>query len=351
MKNETVALLEIGGSHDECLLTQFHALKSVNKRIVFITTQDIMDRNPAFSEYIDILYILDQNELEARFKVAKKIKELLKKEHVSKVVMNTAHGNIMRNLALICLFNKMEFLGVMHTIIKLEGSFTQKVISWKVKKYFLLSQFLQEKARAMSKLSFGSFYPIRFDVKNEVVEKVQGRIVIIGGLENRRKDLLGFVDMLQNVKGDYEFIFLGKSDPNHDEVIAFKNKLSEKGMSEKVKLYDSFVSNEEFAKTVQSCEAILPLVHPETPSAQEYFKRQISGAMTVAFGYKKPLLIHEAYQHIEEMQVASVYYSQEHFSEVLSNRENLNEREEAMMDADSLKLSTQEKNYIAFLEA
>ena len=76
MKNETVALIEISGGHSECLLTQFHALKSANKRIVFITTQGIMDRNPLFTSYVDKVYVLNKEERSAKFKAARKIKKI-----------------------------------------------------------------------------------------------------------------------------------------------------------------------------------------------------------------------------------------------------------------------------------
>ncbi|MBL1278952.1 MAG: hypothetical protein COA33_001670 [Fluviicola sp.] len=351
MKKETIALIEIGGSHDECLLTQFHALKSANKRIFFITTQEIIDRNPSFSSYINELYVLEKNEQAKDFSTARRIKKLLKKENVAKVVLNTAHGKAARNLSLLCLFSKVKFFGILHTTIKLKGSFTQKIISCKVRNYFLLSQHLYDKAQKINKLCSGWFYPVRFDfdpIDFGSSEKIT--IVIIGGVENRRKDLLGFVDLLENVHSDVNFIFLGKSDPQNEEVIAFKAKLKEKRLEKKVKLYDTFVSNEIFSKTVQSCDAILPLVHPNTPSAKEYFNRQISGAMTVAFGYKKPMLLHEAYQHIEEMQIASLYYSLSNFSSLVLEKEKMKEREKAMIGAKELQSETQEKRYIEFLE-
>ncbi|HIP32242.1 MAG TPA: hypothetical protein EYG86_05735 [Crocinitomicaceae bacterium] len=351
MKKEVVALIEIGGSHDECLLTQFHALKSSSKLIAFVTTQEILDRNPTFEKYIDHQFVLLKEELSDKFKAAIKIKKYLKKVNASKVVLNTAHGNIARNLAVICLFNKMQFFGILHTTIKLEESFTQKLISWKVRNYFLLSEFLCNKAQKISKLNFDWFYPIRFDnQQKEKTSNTKTRIVVIGGVENRRKDLSGFVDMIEGIKQDVEFIFLGKSEAKNEEVIAFKEKLAKKGLEDKVKLYDSFVSNDEFATIVNACDAILPLVHPNTPSAKEYFNRQISGAMTVAFGYKKPLLIHDAYAHIHEMQIASVYYYPESFKEVLTENEQLKVIELAMQQSIVLQVETQEKRYLDFME-
>ena len=353
MENETVMVIEIGGSHDECLLTQFHALKLDNKRIVFVSTEEVMQRNPVFYEYIDQFFLFDKSSLKKSFKMARRIKKLVKMVKAKTVIMNTAHGNTMRNLSIISLFSKVQFLGILHTIIKLEGSFTQRVISLKVKKYYLLSEFLYRKAKIISKLDFTWFYPLRFDFQLEspAIKEKKLKIVIIGGVESRRKDLLGFVDMIDNLTEDVQFVFLGKSDPNNDEVCRFKQRLNEKKCSEKVTLFDSFVENETFAQIVQSCDAILPLVHPVTPSAKEYFNRQISGAMTVAFGYKKPLLIHEGYKHIEELAQACVYYNQENFKEIIKERETLIELEDKMKTMLFLKEETQEKRYLDFLHS
>ncbi len=352
MNKEVVALIEIGGSHDECLLTQFHALKSAGISIAFVTTQEVLDRNSSFENYIDHQLVLPKEELKSRLKSSKKIKRYLQKVNASKVVLNTAHGNIARNLAVLCLFSKMKFYGILHTTIKLEGSFTQKLISCKVKNYFLLSEFLCNKAQNISKLSFDWFYPLRFSLEGKPSSlKTKKRIVVIGGVENRRKDLSGFVDMIEGIKTDAEFIFLGKSDSSNEEVIAFKEKLKKTGLESKVKLYDSFVSNKEFSEVVQSCDAILPLVHPNTPSAKEYFNRQISGAMTVAFGYKKPLLIHEGYAHIKEMQMTSLYYSQNNFDDILQENEKMKEVELTMKKSTVLQVETQEKRYLNFLES
>ena len=111
--------------------------------------------------------------------------------------------------------------------------------------------------------------------------------------------------------------WLGKSNKNAQEVVNFVNLLKNENLENKVTLFDSFVSQELFDSHLKQTDLILPLVHPDTPSADQYFRNQIAGAMSVSFAYKKPMLIHKAYSHIEEMNTASFYYDFNDFDKVL----------------------------------
>lgn len=349
MKVEIIALVEIGGSHDECLLTQFSALKKAGHTIVFITTQDVFDRNPHFSEFYDRVLIVDLKISKWKRRSAlRKILSFLKKENVSKAIFNTAQGGNMRRLCLMALFSKIEFIGVLHTLRMLDVSSTQKIIHKKIKKYFFLSEHLLSKAKAPKGIRLDYFYPIRFHSPKEKEGKEDRlMITIIGGVENRRKDLTGFIEMIKGIDDSVHFTFLGKSNANDAEVIQFKKQLEQTGKLSQVTFYDTFVSHEEFDKKILSTDAILPLVHPETRSAEQYFVNQISGATTVAFGYHVPLLIHSAYREIEEMQLASIYYSKETFSEsIIGLSSELKKIEERMRLEDRFNVAYQEDRFL-----
>ena len=61
MKSNTIALIEIGGSHDECLLSQMHAIKSTGRKLLLITFMEILERNPEFNNYIDDMLFVDMS--------------------------------------------------------------------------------------------------------------------------------------------------------------------------------------------------------------------------------------------------------------------------------------------------
>ena len=226
---ETIALLEIGGSHDECLYSQLFALKSVNKKVLLICTAELKERNPHFDAFVDDYFIVAFTKSKLKnLGVIKQIFRHMKTQKVSKSVLNTAQGGNIRNLCLLALFSKIEFIGIIHTTRKFQGSFTQKIINRKIKKYFLLSHFLLSKVTAPKGIELDYFYPIRF--WNQSTERKQHdklNITIIGGVENRRKDLDGFLTMIRSVNQNVHFTFLGKSDPGNADVINFKTRIEE----------------------------------------------------------------------------------------------------------------------------
>lgn len=350
ISNETVALIEVAGSHDECLLTQLHALRKAGCSAVLVCTQEIRERNPLFEQYVDDFYITELGDSKSRrFGEMRRILRFMEEKGVSRAVMNTAQGDLMRNLSVLAVFSPIEFTGIIHTTRKLKGSFTQRVITRKVKKYLLLSEYLLSTVEAPKGVRLDYFYPIRFEGQDLEKSKHDGlEVTIIGGVENRRKDLLGFCEMLKNVPANVHFTFLGKSDPKNQDVREFKLKLAEIDTEHRVTLHTDFVSHEDFIEQLRKTDAILPLIHPETPSAEQYFKNQIAGAMSVAFGYKIPLLLHEAYAHIEEMKPAAVYYVPEHFERVLDS-DILKGIEDKMHAHQAYSIDYQEQRYLDFL--
>jgi hypothetical protein len=352
MKSNTIALLEIGGSHDECLLSQMHAIKSTGRKILLITFTEILERNPEFNNYIDDTLFVDMSgSKRERAKEVSRIWKKIKASKCEKVVLNTAEGNLIRFLCLKALFSKIEFIGIVHSTRKFERSFTQSIINKKVKKYFLLSENLLSSISPPAKIKVDYFYPLRFPKIDVVLEKKQKTIVIIGGVERRRKDMDGFVEIAQQVeRDDVQFIFLGKSDPTLEDVKDFQAAVTDKGLKDKVKTYDHFVSQSDFIAQIQNADLILPIVHPNTRSAEEYFKSRISGAMSVSFGYKIPMMLHQGYAEIEEMKVASFYYNMENFGKKLDQAlDNIETKRAEMLAHPNYRVEFQEEKYLDFL--
>lgn len=348
-----IALLELGGSHDECLLSQLFALKSAGNQVFLITNPEIWERNQLFAGLVNDTMLVERSSVKKeRFTTVTRTKKFLKKHKIDKLVCNTAQGSFIRDLALRSLLSRIQFIGIIHTTRKFNGSFTQSLINLKFKRYLLLSAYLLSKVHA-KKLTVDYFYPLRFpDFEHtgaKDAEKIH--IAIIGGVERRRKDLDGFLNMLQQVDCTrYQFTFLGKSDPTHADCIAFNKALAELGLEDVVVRYADFVEQSEFDRVLKQTDLILPLVHPDTPSADQYFRNQISGAMTVAFGYGIPMLIHRAYAHIEEMQTASFYYDERDFDEVLNSAsKELHLKRKAMHERKSYSREFQEKRYVDFI--
>lgn len=310
MTKVKVAIVEIGGSHDECILSQVLALKEKGCYVVFCGTLEIYQRNALFQDLFDEFHeIIFPKTMLGDFRTMRQLSKWFVKNDVFKVIANTAQGGHIRNLVLTS-SRKIEFYGIVHTIKMFSGSFTQWLISRKMKRFFVLNDTLLDKIPVQKGRDINSFYPLDYPSFNMQLDKGLDErwMVIIGGVENRRKDLTGFIDIAKNAPLNVKFIFLGKTDPSREETKAFLDKLNENSLQNTVLTFDYFIDQELFDAYLKKADGILPLVHPTTPSATEYFNRQISGALNIAFSYHIPLFVHDEYKNWEDFRTGVHFY-------------------------------------------
>ncbi len=350
---ENVAVVEIGGSHDECLLSQFFALKQRRCRVYFIGTEAIWLRNTSFHALVDVFYPvkLAQGAL-ADFLTMRRLNGYFESHNIHKVILNTAQGGHVRNL---CLTAKKstEFIGIIHTLRKFNGSFTQKVISKKIKKYLVLNDYFLTQIQPAEGQKISAFYPLRFPTFTiSPADNESGKqITIIGGVENRRKDLAGSVGLMKQLADlDLHFVFLGKSDANNEGIQQFKETLRENGLLDCVTMYDHFVDEKEFDRMVKQSDFIWPMIHPDTESAVEYFRNQIPGALNVALGYGIPLLVHADFvTEWKDLRYAASYRMETFRSDLENALANTEQLKSALEQAEAYNPSFQEEKYLEFI--
>jgi hypothetical protein len=349
---EKVAIVEFGGSHDECILSQLVALKEHGCHITFVCTEELLLRNPFFNGYLDEVRIVNLTGGALQdFRTMIRLNRFFQAKGVKKVVLNTAQGGHVRNLCLTA-NSSIEFIGIIHTLKKFQASFTQRLIDVKIRKYFVLNDFFLKKIEPTKHRKLASFYPLRFPHFEKQIHKPEGEIwiTIIGGVETRRKDLQGSIQLMKNAPENYHFIFLGKSDKNGSDRNMFENEIERTSLTGRVKLFENFVNAEDFDAYLRATDLIWPMVHPNTPSADEYFRNQISGAINVAFSYKIPLLVHQFYADLWADLNSSVQYNLDSFQNDLMN--GLNNREEiinVLVKTEKFSPVFQEKKYLNFV--
>lgn len=353
MKKIRVALIEIAGSHDECMLTQINALKSADAEIHLICDKDVFARNT--ETFASIPHQLEINTTGAAigdFRLMKSIVRYLKSNGIQKVVFNTAQGGHVRNLALL-MPKSIECYGIIHTIRKFNESFTQKIIHRMIKNYVVLSDDLLKRIKPDPRLSVRSFYPVDFPKAEYKAEKSEGEtwIAIPGGVETRRKDLESLPEMIAATPENVTFIFLGKTDYKREDVKAFLDRLDELSIKDRVVLYDDFVPTPDFFAVLSNTDFLLPLIHPNTPSAEQYIVNQISGSFTLSFGLKIPLLIHRHYQTEEDLKVTSFFYNIETFgNDFETSKEKLTEKIVQIDAVEKWNSTFQHENYLKFIK-
>jgi hypothetical protein len=288
----------------------------------------------------------------ADFLTMRRLNGYFESQNIRKVILNTAQGGHVRNL---CLTAKKstEFIGIIHTLRKFNGSFTQNVISKKIKNYMVLNDYFLTQIKPSESQRITSFYPLRFPTfdASPVENKSTKQITVIGGVENRRKDLAGSIGLMkQLVDLDLHFVFLGKSDPNNEGVQQLKETLRENGLLDRVTMYDHFVDEKEFDRVVKQSDFIWPMIHPNTESAKEYFRNQIPGALNVALGYKIPLLVHADFvEEWKDLSFAATYRLETFRADIENALANAEQLKSTLEQVEAYNPVFQEEKYLEFI--
>jgi len=352
MDDPRIALIEFGGSHDECLLTQVYALKQVNAYIVLVCDEAIKNRNPEIVAMVDDIYLVKTTgKAIGDLKTMKLLVNFLVSQNIQKVVFNTAQGGHVRNLALL-MPKHISCYGIIHTIKKFNESFTQKIIHKAIKHYLVLSDDLLPRVKQQKNLTIQSFYPVDFTKTVTHSTKKEGDVwvTIPGGVETRRKDLSSCADLIEQSPPNVRFIFLGKTDETREDAKVFLEELKGRNILDRVSIYTEFVPHETFFNVLNETDFLLPLIHPHTPSSNEYIKNQISGSFNLSFGLKIPLLIHEAYSGEQDLQQSAFFYREFNFGEQLQCAiQNRELKKQEISSVEKWKSDYQQKLYVKFL--
>lgn len=359
MINKHIIIVELENSHDECIYSQVLFLTTAQHKVSLILSAHAYENTKSFHhlcEHVETMKM--KHGFKEHLKLSRKIKSVIKNLRADVLVFNTAQGSFIRDFALLSLFNKIKVLGVLHTTKKLSGSFTQKLISLKIKKYYLLSHILSDQLTQKQRRKIQVFYPLFFHhpILPKEFDQDNFKIVIPGGVESRRKDIRGFLDALKNkeIPQHWKIIFAGKTDPSSALFLELQSLIHEQNWTERFQFYFDFIPQQDFFKIIESAHLLLPLIHPETPSSEEYMNRQISGTFNLAYGFRVPMLIHEKYKVHEEFQTSSLFYSLSNVYTVLvevdSKRNLIEEKRNTIQSADLFQFKNQKIQYLKWID-
>lgn len=289
-----------------------------------------------------------------------KIVRFVQRHKIKIIVLNTAHGILVRNLCLLLLNSRIEVIGVLHQSHKLLKSGTQNIISRKIKKYFVLNdyvkKFIDEKTR--SSFNINVFYPIFFSHESKA-EKSSDKIIITipGRVIQTRKDyiflLKNILSLRDELKNKFQFIFLGTVTKHESpEVLEMihENSIND----DLVKIYKKHLTEKDFNDALQISDYIMPLIHPSSHSFSQYLTTEISGAFNTAFAFKKPLLMHDSFKEFEDFKKFSVFYNEnnfEHLLERIAKHDLTKEIKKSYENYKKFDLDFQIENYIKFIES
>jgi hypothetical protein len=313
--SKNIALIELTTSHEECIYSQVKFLKDADYCITLVIHPKLRNQISSYELLIDHLEIYNfdsSNSFLKNIQQFAKLYKFLVRENFKKVIFNTASSRKEIILLTYLLSKKgVKCYGTIHNLKKLNHSFSQKLISQNIKKYFVINDFLLDVIPTKDQtISFESYYPIFFpthEIQKLKACKEDLWICIPGELDYKRRDYDLLIDVAQNINdGRVKFIILGKANKTKEEVIQFFTRIEELKLKENFILFDSFIENEKFHSFIANSDYIMSPVDIKTDS---YLKYKITGAYNLAFSYRKPLLSHIKFKVISDLEENSIFYN------------------------------------------
>lgn len=351
--NLKVALVELGGSHQECLYTQIRFLKAVPGVRLTLVCDDSLQGAINHFDSIDQVVIVPLKKGIFQWQSLASLWKICKQEAFDKIIFNTAQGKIIKRFLKFPFPKSTIFYGTLHDIKKLENSHTQRIISRKVKNYFLLHHYLGKQVRQenYSSLRFAVYYPVifpQFASKNTLKSKDELWICVPGQVENKRRDYPGLFQSIekQGLSPRIKILLLGRCAHQSGDGAFVKNEIKRLAIDSHVQLYDEFIGTELYHQIVAQCDYILPLIHPQTASVALY-EHQITGAFNLAVGYQLPLLLEKEFVRDYFSDFETVIYQKENLASCLNSLEAIPSKRKYQQQLWSFQVL--QKNYLDFL--
>lgn len=310
---------EFSTSHSE-IIHSFCEVLSEEYEITLVIHNKTHGKSLEKSKIKKIIYLEEFNILNSFLKIKKELKPDI-------VLLNSAQGRLVRNLCLRLLFDRTQIIGVHHNPENIYASFTQKFINLKIKKYFVLADFIKKHltTKTSSNLQIESLYAVYYpEVKTIAVDETKKYVCVPGVLEQDRRDYIGLVRMVaesrSQISPDIKFVLLGNASSHNGPEI--RNLIKEYKIEDRFIIFDHYVDDEVLFSYVKSALALMPLIDPGTRWFEKYFETKISGCYSLAFAFQKPLLLNEVFKGKEEFSGKGFFYNAQNFHFAIKSIEN-----------------------------
>ena len=358
MEKETIALIELGGSHDECLYSQVLFLKKYRIPVQVILFNDHLARMEAYPEVDTWKTFTRPAGWLAEWRLVFRLLAYLKGQGIRKAVLNTAEGNIIRKLCL-APGRYTAFSGILHLSSKLRTSRSQKIISRKVSKYFVLADFIRDNVRkADASIRVEHFYPIYFPVEKAAGKEIEQpgdyRVCIPGAVDFARRDYQSLLDEMLDaeVPPGLQFVLLGRtSNKDGKELLA---RIKGLGLDHCFTLFDTFIPHRRFYDEMQKAWIVLPLITPRCMDYQDYMDHKITGSFNLAYGFRLPMLMHESFAGTRIYRETSLFYGESKLlgtiRQCLEDPAPLKAIKKRMAEKTDFGFDYQAEKYIGFID-
>ncbi|MDZ4806040.1 MAG: glycosyltransferase [Candidatus Eisenbacteria bacterium] len=237
------------------------------------------------------------------------------------VHVNGAQGRRARSFALMTLRSSATFSGTHHNAEKLLRSTSQYLINLRIRRYGVLADFIRDGIRPhlAAGIMVESTRPIFFPQGHAAPPTDRTRIVIVGSLDNDRRDYKGLIRLLADgppLDSRLELLLLG--DASTESGRAIRSAIEATPAASQVRFKERFVSFPELFREVEASHAVLPLIHPETPRFNDYCQTKLTGASLLALGFRKPMLLHQRLAGLCDYRAIAIGYDMSELPHLLN---------------------------------
>ncbi|HEY0271626.1 MAG TPA: hypothetical protein VGC22_00520 [Chitinophaga sp.] len=357
MAQPLIALLELGGSHTECLYAQVLFLQQQGYAVHIICNAHLW---PDLAEIPGLagrqLHAVESN-VANHLAIWWRVRAYLRRCGIDTVVVNTAENSAVRDLTLLPLPVR-RWAGIVHNGRKFSQGFTlRRIILRKIRRCFVLNDTLLQHVHPPAGIRLGCFYPVFFPpLPPAPLEKPAGEVWICvpGTVMPSRRDYNSLLAQVaaQGLPTHLKLIFLGKFNAaRYPELAARLQSLARPGQ---VVTFGEAVPEPLFRAYLAQSDVILPLLHPGVHLFEQYIRTRISGAYNLAFAWKIPLLMERSFGQWEDFARHAVLYGVHDLLETLVALANdpaeLAARKAAMEADPKFSFAVQCQRYIDLLQ-
>jgi glycosyltransferase involved in cell wall biosynthesis len=353
-------IIELGSSHSECIYSLYLFFEKSGYEVTLVLNNKLYERTGFFRNKCAVHYFdLTGNRNTIRSYVA--IRNMLKAVKFDNAVFLTAGGVALRNFLMMPISRKSSISGILHNTDKLSNSVTDRFIYKRMSKFFVLADFmleyLPEKYCKKTQSIYTVFYP-EYSQKNPEIQKSKDEfwVGIPGTVEFSRRDYMGLIRELKekNIDNNIRFLLLGPGnyrDSNLPEVLKqVKNNRLENSLIH----FDGYLKDEDFYSYLQSCDVLLPLIHPDKEQYNKFIKNKITGTYNLSAGFKIPMLCHKAMSSIDDFISTSLFYEYGGLYELIrklsTDHDYLAKMKSGLFKIEKFGFEYQRKKFVNFLE-
>jgi hypothetical protein len=360
-RNNNAVLIELGGSHAECLHTQIHYLSQQGYNVHLICDHFVWSQIEEKNRLAGVqLHSMKRGGRGmARIVRIFRIHYYLRHHKVRFVVINTTEITAIRDIFLIPMPRRINFTGMVHNGKKLSsGRSLNLIVGRRVKKFFVLGQYIKNKYQPRTRFKLEVFYPLWFPKFEDVnIPKAPNElwITVPGGVSERR-DYTGLLQRLQTqaLHPNIKLILLGHfdkaQDPDLNALLLATNLLNTQIIT-----FPGFIDNPTFHSFVRRSDLIMPLMYANNNEQINFYgDNRISGSFNLAFAYKIPMLVEKSIAAFDDIKHCSFFYDAATIISTINNladrRADIQALQNQMACNPQLSTDYQMQKYLAFVE-